>query len=46
MNVFLLSLTDPDTINQSKVTDHEKNIIKSLAPEKLHTQRFLKEYVA
>ena len=34
--ILLLSLTDPDLIEQSKFTDDEINIIKSLALEKLH----------
>ena len=44
--VFLLSLTDPDTLKQSKFTDDEKNIIKNLALEKLHRQKCLEEYFA
>ena len=44
--ILLLSLTDPDILKQSKFTDHEINIIKNLALEKLHRQRILKEYHA
>ena len=33
---LLLSLTDPDILRQRKITDHEINIIKNLALEKLH----------
>ena len=44
--MFLLSLTDPDIFKQSKFTDHEINILKNLALEKLHRQRMLKEYTA
>ena len=44
--ILLLSLTDPDTLKQSKFTDDEINIIKNLALEKLHRQRILKEYHA
>ena len=44
--ILLLSLTDPDILKQSKFTDDEVNIIKSLALEKLHRQRLLKEHVA
>ena len=44
--ILLLSLTNPDILKQSKITDDEKNIIKNLALEKLHRQRILKEYVA
>ena len=44
--ILLLSLTDPDILKQSKFTDDEKIIIKSLALEKLHRQRILKEYHA
>ena len=44
--ILLLSLTDPEIFRQTKFTDHEINMIKNLAPEKLHRQRNLKEYVA
>ena len=44
--ILLLSLTDPDILKQSKFADDEINIIKSLALEKLHRQRMLKEYHA
>ena len=44
--ILLLSLTDPDILKQSKFTDDEINIIKSLALEKLYRQRILKEYYA
>ena len=44
--ILLLSLTDPDILKQSKFTDDEINIIKSLALQKLHRQRILKEYHA
>ena len=44
--ILLVSLTDPDILKQSKFTDDEVNIIKSLALEKLHRQRILKEYHA
>ena len=44
--ILLLSSTDPDIIKESKFNDHEINIIKNLALEKLHRQRILKEYVA
>ena len=44
--ILLLSLTDPDILKQSKFTDDEINIIKSLALEKLHRQRILKEHIA
>ena len=44
--ILLLSLTDPDILKQSKFTDDEVNIIKSLALEKLHRQRILKEQIA
>ena len=42
--ILLLSLTDPDILKQSKFTDDEINIIKSLALENLHRQRILKDY--
>ena len=44
--ILLLSLTDPDLLRQSKFTDHEIDIIKNLASEKLLRQRILKEHVA
>ena len=44
--ILLLSLTDPDILRQSRFTDHEIDIIKNLALEKLHRQRILKEHVA
>ena len=44
--ILLLSLTDPDILKQTKFTDDEINIIKSLAQEKLHRQRILREYHA
>ena len=44
--IILLSLTDPDILRQIKFTDFEIDIIKNLALEKLHRQRFLKEQVA
>ena len=44
--ILLLSLTDPDILKQSKFTDDEVNIIESLALEKLHRQRILKEHIA
>ena len=44
--ILLLSLTEPDILKQSKFTDHEIDIIKNIALEKLHRQRILKEYHA
>ena len=44
--ILLLSLTDPDILKQSKITDDEINIIKFLALETLHRPRILKEYHA
>ena len=44
--ILLLSLTDPDILRQSKFTDHEIDIIKNIALEKLHRQRILKEHIA
>ena len=43
---LLLSLTDPDILRQSKLTDDEVEIIKDLALEKLHRQGILKEHAA
>ena len=44
--VLLLSLVEPDILKQSKFTDHEIDIIKNIALEKLHRQKNLKEIVA
>ena len=42
----LLPLTDLDIIKQSNFKGHELNFWKTLALEKLHRLRTLKEYVA
>ena len=44
--ILLISLVEPDILHQSKFTDHEIQIIKNIALEKLHRQRNLKEVVA
>ena len=44
--ILLLSLIEPDILEQSKFLDHEIEIIKNFALEKLHRQRNLKEIVA
>ena len=44
--ILLLSLVEPNILKQSKFTDHEIEIKKNLALEKLHRQRTLKEYHA
>ena len=44
--IILLSLTDHEILRQSGFTDHEINITKNLALEKLHTQTVLKCYGA
>ena len=44
--ILLLSLTEPDILKQSKFTDHEIEIIKNLALEKIFRQKNLKEIVA
>ena len=44
--VKLLSLPEPDVIQQSKVTEFEMIIIKKLASEEVHRERLLKECVA
>ena len=44
--ILLLSLVEPDILKQSKFNDHEIEIIKNIALEKLHRQRILKEVVA
>ena len=44
--ILWLSLVEPDILKQSKFTDHEINIIKDIALDKIHRQRILKEIVA
>ena len=44
--ILLLSLVEPDILKQSKFIDHEIDIIKHIALEKLHRQRNLKEIIA
>ena len=44
--ILLLSLVEPSILKQSKFTDHEYEIIKQLALEKVHRQRILKDYHA
>ena len=44
--IWLLSLVEPDILKQSKFADHEIDIIKNFALEKLHRQCNLKEIVA
>ena len=44
--ILLLSLVEPSILKQSKFTDHEIQIIKNLALEKLQRQRILKEHIA
>ena len=44
--ILLLSLAEPDILKRSKFLDHEIEIIKNIALEKLHRQRNLEEIVA
>ena len=44
--ILLLSLTDPDILRQSKLTEYEIDAIKILALQKLHRQRILEEHIA
>ena len=44
--ILLLSIKDPDIMRQSNFTDHEIDITKTVALDKLHRQRILKEHVA
>ena len=44
--ISLLSLTDPNILKQSKITDDEKKLIKNLALAILHRQKCLKECFA
>ena len=43
--ILLLSLVEPDILKQSKFADHEIDIIKKIALEKLHRQRNLEEII-
>ena len=44
--ILLLSIIEPDIFSQTKLLDPEIEIIKNIAPEKLHRQRNPKEIVA
>ena len=44
--ILLLALVEPDILKQSKFADHEIDIVKNIALEKLNRQRNLKEIVA
>ena len=44
--LLLLSLVELSILKQRQFTDHEIEIMKSLALEKLHRQRILKEHIA
>ena len=44
--ILLLSLVEPDILKQNKFLDHEIEIIKNIALEKLHRRRNLKEIIA
>ena len=44
--VLLMILVEPDILKQNKFRDHEIDIIRNIASEKVHRQRNLKEIVA
>ena len=44
--ILLISLVEPSILKQTKVTDHENDITKDLALQKIHRQRNLEEIVA
>ena len=44
--ILLLSLVEPDILRQSIFLDHEIEVNKKIAHEKLHRQRNLKEFFA
>ena len=44
--ILLLSLVEPDILEQSKLTDHEIDVFENNALEKLHRQRNLTEIIA
>ena len=41
--ILLLSIVEPAILRQSNILDHEIEIIKSIALEKLHRRRLLKK---
>ena len=44
--ILILSLVEPSILKQSKFQDHEIEISKNIALQKIHRQRNLKEIVA
>ena len=44
--ILLLGLVEPSILKQVKFTDHEIDIIKDMALQKLHRHRNLKEIIA
>ena len=44
--ILLLSLVEPVILKQSNFNDHDIDIIKNIALQKLHRQRNLKEIIA
>ena len=44
--ILSISLVETDILKQSKFTDHEIDINKNFALEKLHRQRILKKTIA
>ena len=44
--ILLLALVEPDILRQSKFLDHEIEVFKNIALEKLHRQCNLKEIIA
>ena len=44
--ILLLSLVESDILKQSKFTDHEIEIIRNIALEKIFRQKNLKEIIA
>ena len=44
--ILLLSLVEPDILEQSKFTEDEVDIVKKIALEKLHRPRIVKENVS
>ena len=44
--ILLLSLFEPDILKQSKITEHEIDIIKNIALKKMHRQGIFKESIA
>ena len=46
LSQLILTVTDPNTLKQSKFTNHEINTMKISASEKIHRPTLLKKHIA